>query len=99
MLWRALSEYEATLCPGCHQPLDECLLDESVPVSERPVYEAGHRTCLGCQALGLVQHHQDRADEERAQREAKTAKKPLDEWLNDHPIIRQARQWMVRRAR
>ena len=48
-LWRALEQYDSTLCPGCGQPHTRSLYDKTR--DHQPSYSAGFVTCLGCTEL------------------------------------------------
>lgn len=50
----ALVDLEQTSCPGCGQPLDECLSDRHPPGTEPfTVYQVDKSRCLSCTAIDI----------------------------------------------
>ena len=82
----AYDAHQAGLCPGCGQPLAECIADDTR--ENQPIYEASYYQCLSCETLEGAANVVAAADRRQAEKDDKAGRPP-------RPT--RHRRWFVRR--
>lgn len=90
-LWRAFHEWEAGRCPGCGQPFEDSLWDETQSAAERARWVAGFVECRACEVLELAQGVQQARDDTENERRRK---QQGDRFV---PVPARHRHWQVTR--
>lgn len=68
----ALTEWEADRCScGCGQAMSECLVDSTIPLDQRPTWQAAYMECAAGQVLEAAIATQADTDAKRAEQTGK----------------------------